>query len=77
MAVYNCCGGTRYAITPANFSQIGYEVVWRTGMEVQVFHPNGGPTSNYVEYYLTTIFLQLLPAILGDLLLKLAGKTPK
>lgn len=74
--VYNC---SSYGLSTATLQQIvdiGKCLTERIPFEKMIFMPGGRITSNRYLNYVKLIFLQLLPALLIDLILRFKGHKP-
>jgi fatty acyl-CoA reductase len=74
--VYNVSSGKRKKITLKSQLDDGLEIIAENPLNNTLWKPHVHITENRLIYFWRMIFLHLIPAILVDSLLKLAGKKP-
>jgi fatty acyl-CoA reductase len=75
-AVYNASSGKLKKITLQTQLDIGQEIAAENPMSNILWKPHVYITDNKIIYFWRMILLHLIPAVLVDSLLKLAGKKP-
>lgn len=74
LPVYNCASSNLVTITMGQVTDIGKSIAASTPLDQMLWTPGGRTTLNRPMNYIKTIFLQLLPALLVDLMLRIKGE---
>lgn len=76
LEVYNCSNNGFTPITITEIINIGKKISEECPFDNQLWYPCGGPTYSKLVYYVTVILLQIIPAIIIDLILLAVGQKP-
>uniref|UniRef100_A0A1I8N2F6 Fatty acyl-CoA reductase n=1 Tax=Musca domestica TaxID=7370 RepID=A0A1I8N2F6_MUSDO len=76
LEVYNCCASTQRSLTMSDIIDLGIEAVFDNPYEKCIWLPAGSMTRCAFWHYLRFFGLQVIPAILLDGLIRLAGHAP-
>ncbi|CAK1546454.1 unnamed protein product [Leptosia nina] len=75
--VYNCCAGNLKTVTTKEFGDIGFKYISELPLDDNMWGCSDDVTSSRFMFFLSVIFKHLLPALVIDTILKLAGKEPR
>ncbi|CAO1418029.1 unnamed protein product [Diamesa hyperborea] len=76
LTVYNCCTSNQRNATMEQIIDMGKVLTKEIPLDKMIWAPGGGVTTSRLLNYIKVIFLQLIPAIFLDQILKFTGKKP-
>lgn len=76
LTVYNCCTSNQRNATMEQIIDMGKTLTKEIPLDKMIWAPGGGVTTSRLLNYIKVIFLQLIPAIFLDQILKFSGKKP-
>ncbi|XP_073831839.1 fatty acyl-CoA reductase wat-like [Musca autumnalis] len=76
LEIYNCCASSKSVLSVGNITDIGREIVFDIPYEKCIWLPDGSTTRCGLWHYWRLFTLQVIPAIILDGLIRLAGEPP-
>ncbi|CAH1642238.1 unnamed protein product [Spodoptera littoralis] len=76
LPIYNCCAGKLNSITMGEMIAMGRQIYPSVPINDMLWTPGGSLTKSKTLHFIKVIFLHLLPAILVDTILWVAGRKP-
>lgn len=76
LPIYNCCISNQRCATMEQIIDMGKAIQDETPLDKMLWAPGGGLTRSRVWNFVKVIFVQLLPALLIDILLGFKGHKP-
>ncbi|XP_073831838.1 putative fatty acyl-CoA reductase CG5065 [Musca autumnalis] len=76
LEIFNCCNSSKRYLSTSDIVDIGKKTILKIPFEKCIWLPEGGITASFVWHYFRFITQQILPAMILDLLLIVAGQKP-